>query len=71
VKDKKISWQQYESRYLMHVMTDEKAYAKLTEIMKLLKVGKTVRLMCYEAKPPCHRFTLKEALELFLERELK
>lgn len=68
---KKIRWEEYERRYLMHVMTDDRAYAQLKEIMRVLKQGKTIRLMCYERMGPCHRFTLKEALESFLERELK
>lgn len=68
-KDKKISWQQYEERYKVHVMTDNKAHAKLMEILKLLKEGKTVRLICYEKEPPCHRFTLKNILEVLLDKE--
>lgn len=70
-KEGKISWQQYEERYTAHVMTDDKAHAKLMEILTILKEGKTVRLICYEKEWPCHRFTLKEALELFMEKELK
>jgi len=64
----KISWHDFEIRNLMHVMTDEKAHDKLMEILKLLKEGKTVRLMCYEKNPPCHRFTLKKALEILMEK---
>lgn len=69
-KDKKITWDEFERRYLLHVMMNKKPHEKLMEIVKLLKEGKTVRLMCYEKNPPCHRFTLKNALEIFLKRAL-
>ncbi len=63
-KENKISWHEYEIMYLLHVLTDKKASEKLFEIARLLQDGKTVRLICYEKNPPCHRFTLKKALEI-------
>jgi len=69
-KDKKITWEEYEMRYLVHVIMNDKARNKLLEVAQMLKEGKTVRLMCYEKNPPCHRFTLKNVLEILLDKEL-
>lgn len=68
-KDKKITWEDYESRYLLYVMKNEKAHDALLDILRLLKAGVTVRLMCYEKNPPCHRFTLKNEIESLFEKE--
>lgn len=71
IKDKKIDFAEYELRYLLHIMMNVKAHQRLIEILAMLKAGKTVRLICYERNPPCHRFTLQKALTILLERELK
>jgi len=67
--DQKITWDEFELRYLLHVMMNKKAHQRLMEILAMLKEGKTVRLMCYEREAPCHRFTLKNMLEVFLDKE--
>lgn len=67
--DGKIEWHDFELEYLLHVMTDDKALTMIMEILAMLKAGKTVRLMCYEKKAPCHRFTLKKAIETLFEQK--
>lgn len=67
VKAKKIDWEAYEITYWREIMGNPDAMAKLREILLLLKEGKTVRLICYEKNPPCHRFILMKELNLMLE----
>lgn len=67
--DQKITWDEFEMRYLLHVMMNKEARDALAEIVLMLKQGQTVRLLCYEKEPPCHRFTLKMAIEILFEKE--
>jgi len=70
-EDKKIDWDEFELRYLLHVMMNDKARDALAKIVLMLRQGQTVRLICYEKNPPCHRFTLKKAIEILFEQEGK
>lgn len=60
-KDGKISWTEYERRYVEE-MKNPKAIEKIREIVRIAE-AKPIRLMCYEKNPPCHRFILKEIIE--------
>ncbi len=60
-KEGKITWKEYESRLKEQIFSNPKAVVRLSEIKKL--AGRNVvRLMCYEKKPPCHRFTLMKMI---------
>lgn len=65
-KNGEINWESYEFEYLTHLLLNEKAVDELMRILKLLKRGVNVRLLCYEKKSPCHRFILKRTIELFM-----
>lgn len=67
---KKIDFEDYQLAYMLHVVMDTKARLALMDILTMLRCGKTVRLMCYEKEPPCHRFTLKKAIETLFDRAL-
>ena len=57
----RITWAQYEERFIDEIESSPKAQEKLDEIVRLAK-KQTVRLLCYEKNPPCHRFILIEML---------
>ena len=61
-KNGKIDWKQYTKRFKEEILANPEALEKLEEIRELAKT-KTVRLICYEKNPPCHRFILLEMLE--------
>lgn len=52
----------YENRFRKEILSNPKAVEKLREIKRLAET-KDVRLICYEKKPPCHRFILMELIE--------
>ena len=60
-KDGKITWNQYEKRFRSEICSNEKAMEKLREI-KRTSMKNNVRLICYEKKPPCHRFILMKMI---------
>jgi uncharacterized protein YeaO (DUF488 family) len=60
-KSGKIRWDEYERRFRKEMNRNPKALKKLIEISELAR-DRNVRLMCYEKKPPCHRFILIEIL---------
>lgn len=61
-KKGKITWEEYEKRLKEEIYSNPKAVERLKEIKKLVET-KDVRLICYEKKPPCHRFTLITMIE--------
>jgi len=60
---RKLAWDKadYERRFRAEILSNPKALAKLKEIKELAK-EKDVRLICYERKPPCHRFILMDLI---------
>jgi uncharacterized protein YeaO (DUF488 family) len=57
-KDKKISWEEYEERYLKEIKGKKDAVRKLVQLVKQKKV---VTLLCCEKDDKfCHRRLLKE-----------
>lgn len=60
-KENQITWEQYETRYLIELLTNPKAIARLAYIKELAKTN-DVYLFCYEKSPPCHRFILLKVL---------
>jgi len=63
-KDKKISWEEYEEKYLKEVKEKKEAIKKLLD---LVKEKRAVTLLCCEKDDRfCHRRLLKEYLSSFL-----
>ena len=62
-KNKLITWDEYEERFVDEIIDSEKAQNKIKEILELLKTN-NVRLMCYEKNPPCHRFILRDMIRV-------
>lgn len=62
----KITWESFEIRYLTHIIMKDESLEALKNIARLVTAGQNVRLMCYEKEAPCHRFTLKRALDEFI-----
>lgn len=60
-KNGDITWDEYTQEYLKQLETAS-AKKDLELIRALLDSGRDVWLMCYEAKPPCHRFIIGELL---------
>jgi uncharacterized protein YeaO (DUF488 family) len=52
----------YEERFKREILNNPEAMAKLKEIRELAK-NRSVRLICYEKNPPCHRFILMKLIE--------
>ena len=52
----------YERRFRKEILSNPKAIARLREIKKLTE-HQDVRLICYEKKPPCHRFILIDLVD--------
>jgi len=52
----------YEERYKREILSNPRAMAKLREIKELART-RSVRLICYEKNPPCHRFILMKLIE--------
>lgn len=61
--DGDISWQQYRSMYIDEIKSDGDAVRKVDRLAKTVVRGNDVRLICFEKKPPCHRFIVKELVE--------
>ena len=58
-KHGKLTWEEYEKRFLEEILNNPKALLKLREIAEISKT-QDVRLMCYEKTYPCHRFLLMD-----------
>jgi len=52
----------YEERYKRGILNNPKALAKIKEIRELART-RSVRLICYEKNPPCHRFILLKLIK--------
>jgi len=50
-----------EERFRREILSNPKATAKLRETKELAKT-RSVRLICYEKNPPCHRFILMKLI---------
>ncbi len=57
----RITWDQYQTRFIEEIEGNPQAQEKLDEILRLAQ-NQTVRLICYEKGPPCHRFILLDML---------
>lgn len=60
-----IDWNEYTRRFLLEILSNPEAIAKLKEI-KALAQEKDVYLICYEKHPPCHRFILMKLIEWWI-----
>ena len=58
-----ISWELYEERYRKEVDASEQARRDIAWIGIKDCQGETVRLMCWEKGPPCHRFLLLDIIQ--------
>jgi len=65
-KNGEINWKDYKTEYLINLLANMKAVDELIRIIKLLKQGVNVRLVCYEKSPShCHRNILMKLLEVY------
>lgn len=62
-KNEYITWEEYETRFRDAVLTHTHSIGEL-QYLEIISKEKTVRLMCWEKNPPCHRFIL---LDIFSE----
>lgn len=53
----------YEPRYFHHINNYWKSVQRMQELISIAK-EKDVFLVCYEKEYPCHRFSLKDKLEV-------
>lgn len=67
IKDKKITWEEYEKRFREEMKSSSEAQYMMGEIIGLLYTT-NVRLICYEKKYPCHRFILIDMIKEMKER---
>jgi len=69
-KENDLSWAEYTTRYVAEIMASPRALKQIDDIIELSKT-KTVRLICYEKNPPCHRFILLDMIaEIAEESEI-
>lgn len=61
-KNKEISWEDYTRVYKTFLEYDFGALSEMKYLVELSKQGKTVRLLCWEKNPPCHRFILQDMI---------
>jgi uncharacterized protein YeaO (DUF488 family) len=61
-KGGKITWEEYEERFKSEILQNPTAMQRLIEIKDLSKI-EDVFLICYEKKPPCHRFILMDIIK--------
>jgi len=61
-KSGKISWPEFEASFRRELEERPEAQRMLDEIRRLGQ-HQDVYLICYEKKPPCHRFILLDILE--------
>lgn len=61
-KTGKISWERFEVVFRGEILGRPEARALLREIKKLGE-ERDVYLVCYEKRPPCHRFILMKMIE--------
>ena len=61
-KTGKISWSDYETRYRKEMLGSPRVMEYLGDIKRQAETM-DIYLVCYEKKPPCHRFLLLDILE--------
>jgi len=61
-KENGLSWAEYTTRYIAEILASPRALKQIEDIIELSKT-KTVRLICYEKSPPCHRFILMDMIK--------
>ena len=61
-KENDLSWAEYTTRYIAEILASGRALRQIDDIIELSK-NKTVRLICYEKSPPCHRFILMDMIK--------
>ena len=60
-KNGEITWEKYIQVYKTFLEYDYGALSEI-EFLRLRSKDKTVRLMCWEKEPPCHRFILRDVI---------
>jgi len=65
-KENDLSWIEYTTRYVAEIMANPRALKQIDDIIVLSKTN-TVRLICYEKNPPCHRFILMDMISDIME----
>jgi len=58
-----LGWKAYESRYRKEITESEQARRDIAWIGIKDCHGETIRLMCWEKSPPCHRFILLNIIQ--------
>jgi len=61
-KEGSITWEEYEERYRSELSSSSLARNGIAWIGLKDAQGETVRLLCWEKEPPCHRFILKDMI---------
>lgn len=61
-KSGKISWSEVETRYRKEILDSPSAVRYMKEI-KYMSATEDVYLVCYEKRPPCHRFILTSLIK--------
>ncbi|MHA1288103.1 MAG: DUF488 family protein, N3 subclade [Candidatus Thorarchaeota archaeon] len=62
LKNNKITWEEYEQRYREELENSDWAKHSISWIGLKHAQGETMRLLCWEKEPPCHRFILKDII---------
>lgn len=60
-----LDWEVYEKRFREEITSSSQAEENLAWIETLDGHEETVRLLCWEKNPPCHRFILLDILSAF------
>lgn len=60
-----IDWDTYDSRFRLEIGEAGQSISDLAYVGIKHEQGETVRLMCWEKNPPCHRFILLDMLSEF------
>ncbi len=58
-----LGWEAYEGRYRREIEESAQATSDIAWIGIKDCQGETVRLMCWEKNPPCHRFLLLDIIQ--------
>jgi len=63
---KGTTWEEYEKRYRFEMLSTAKPAGAFRDLRDLAK-NRVVRLLCWEKKPPCHRFILLDLLKEYVD----
>ena len=63
-----LDWEIYEKRYRAEIESREQARKDIAWIGIKDCQGETIRLMCWEKTPPCHRFILLDIIQSLSRR---